>query len=97
MLCRHSRTVSRVSAFAAAGALGLSACAGAGGGGDDGEEGGETTITVATVANPAMQDIEKLLPQFEEDNPDVTVRLITLPENELRDKVTGTDQMRAIG
>ena len=88
MLCRHSRTVSRVSAFAAAGALGLSACAGAGGGGDDGEEGGETTITVATVANPAMQDIEKLLPQFEEDNPDVTVRLITLPENELRDKVT---------
>ncbi|HEU4539651.1 MAG TPA: extracellular solute-binding protein, partial [Jiangellaceae bacterium] len=81
--------MSRAWALAAAGALGLTACAGAGGGGDGGgEEGGETTITVATVANPAMQDIEKLLPHFEEDNPDVTVKIVTLPENELRDKVT---------
>ena len=89
MLCRYSRTMSRAWALAAAGALGLTACAGAGGGGDGGgEEGGETTITVATVANPAMQDIEKLLPHFEEDNPDVTVKIVTLPENELRDKVT---------
>ena len=89
MLCRYSRTMSRAWALAAAGALGLTACAGAGGGGDGGgEEGGETTITVATVANPAMQDIEKLLPHFEEDNPDVQVKIVILPENELRDKVT---------
>jgi sorbitol/mannitol transport system substrate-binding protein len=89
MLGRQSRTMTRVSALAAAGALGLAGCAGAGGGGGGGgEEGGAATITVATVANPAMQDIEKLTPEFENDNPDVKVNFVILPENELRDKVT---------
>lgn len=86
MLGRHSRTMSRVSTLAAAGALGLAACGGAGGGG--GDDSGSTTIVVATVANPSMQDIEKLTSQFEEDNPDVKVKFVILPENELRDKVT---------
>ena len=69
-----------------------SACAGAGGGGGDGGDGGgdgeATTITVATVANPQMQDIEELISNFEEENPDITVNFSVLPENELRDKVT---------
>ena len=72
-----------------------SACAGAGGGGGDGGDAGDgggdgeaTTITVATVANPQMQDIEELISNFEEENPDITVNFSILPENELRDKVT---------
>jgi sorbitol/mannitol transport system substrate-binding protein len=71
----------------------VTACAGAGGGGDGGgDEGGEggeaTTITVATVANPQMQDIESLISNFEEENPDISVEFSILPENELRDRVT---------
>ena len=69
--------------------------AGAGGGGGDGGDAGDgggdgeaTTITVATVANPQMQDIEELISNFEEENPDITVNFSILPENELRDKVT---------
>ena len=69
-------------------ALSAAACSGAGGGGDGGSEGGQTTITVATVANPQMQDIEKLVTNFEKDNPDVKVKFVILPENELRDRVT---------
>jgi sorbitol/mannitol transport system substrate-binding protein len=71
-----------------------SACAGAGGGGGgdggggEGGDDGATTITVATVANPQMQDIEQLISNFEEENPDITVNFSVLPENELRDKVT---------
>jgi sorbitol/mannitol transport system substrate-binding protein len=68
-------------------ALSAAACSGAGGGGG-GSEGGQTTITVATVANPQMQDIEKLVTNFEKDNPDVKVKFVILPENELRDRVT---------
>jgi len=60
------------------------ACAGAGGGAGD----AGTTVTIATVANPQMQDIEKLTDEFRKDHPDITVRFVTLPENELRDRVT---------
>jgi sorbitol/mannitol transport system substrate-binding protein len=70
-------------------ALGAGACTGAGGGGGGGgSSGGKTTVTVATVANPQMQDIEKLVGNFEKDNPDIKVNFVTLPENELRDRVT---------
>jgi sorbitol/mannitol transport system substrate-binding protein len=70
-------------------ALFTTACSGAGGGGGGGgSDGGQTTITVATVANPQMQDIEKLVTNFEKDNPDVKVNFVILPENELRDRVT---------
>jgi len=70
-------------------ALLTTACSGAGGGGGGGgSDGGPTTITVATVANPQMQDIEKLVGNFEKDNPDVKVKFVILPENELRDRVT---------
>jgi sorbitol/mannitol transport system substrate-binding protein len=78
----------RGAAVAAALALGLltAACAGAGGGG--GGEDGAKTVTVATVANPQMQDIEKLSSEFKKDHPDVNVKFVILPENELRDRVT---------
>jgi sorbitol/mannitol transport system substrate-binding protein len=71
-------------------ALAAGACTGAGGGGGGGggSEGGKTTITVATVANPQMQDIQKLASNFEKDNPNITVKFVILPENELRDRVT---------
>jgi sorbitol/mannitol transport system substrate-binding protein len=71
-------------------ALVASACSGAGGGGGGGggSEGGKTTITVATVANPQMQDIEKLSSNFEKDHPNISVKFVILPENELRDRVT---------
>jgi sorbitol/mannitol transport system substrate-binding protein len=71
-------------------ALFTTACSGAGGGGGGGggSEGGQTTITVATVANPQMQDIEKLASNFQKDNPNVKVKFVILPENELRDRVT---------
>jgi ABC-type sugar transport system, periplasmic component len=79
------RPMTRAGAVASIATLALStaACAGAGGGGDDGR-----TITVATVSNPQMQDIEKLKGEFEKDHPDVKVRFVILPENELRDRVT---------
>jgi sorbitol/mannitol transport system substrate-binding protein len=70
-------------------ALVAGACSGAGGGGGGGgTKGGKTTITVATVANPQMQDIEKLTSFFEKDHPNIHVNYVTLPENELRDRVT---------
>ncbi|MGH3717046.1 MAG: extracellular solute-binding protein, partial [Micromonosporaceae bacterium] len=76
----------RALSVALAGSLAFSAaaCAGAGGGG--GDDGG--TVTIATVANPQMQDIEKLSSEFEKDHPDINVKFVTLPENELRDRVT---------
>lgn len=79
------RPTTRAAAVAAVAVLSLTtACAGAGGGG-----GGDAgTVTIATVANPQMQDIEKLTKEFEKDHPDIKVRFVTLPENELRDRVT---------
>jgi sorbitol/mannitol transport system substrate-binding protein len=71
-------------------ALAAGACTGAGGGGGGGggSGGGQATITVATVANPQMQDIQKLSSVFEKDNPNIKVKFVILPENELRDRVT---------
>jgi sorbitol/mannitol transport system substrate-binding protein len=74
-----------VTALIVAVPLSLAACSGAGGGG--GGDGGKT-VTVATVANPQMQDMEKLLPEFKKAHPDINVRFVILPENELRDRVT---------
>lgn len=72
------------SALAAAALFAVPACAGAGGGGGD----GDNTVTIATVANPQMQDIEKLSKEFTKDHPEIDVKFVILPENELRDRVT---------
>ncbi len=47
-----------------------------------------STITVATVNNPDMVTMQKLTPEFNKKYPDINVKWVTLPENELRQKVT---------
>src|SRR5690349_8500631 len=51
--------------------------------------GSTTTLTVATVNNSQMVQMEQLTKQaFEKDNPNIKVNFVTLPENDLRSKVT---------
>ncbi len=48
-----------------------------------------TTLTIATVNNSQMVQMEQLTKQvFEKDHPNIKVNFVTLPENELRSKVT---------
>jgi polyol transport system substrate-binding protein len=61
------------------------ACSGAGGGGGGA---GKTTITVGSVDNPSMTDLKKLVPDFESAHPDITVNIVTLPEDQIRQQVT---------
>ncbi|GGR13844.1 ABC transporter substrate-binding protein [Deinococcus ruber] len=46
------------------------------------------TITIATVNNPDMVTMQKLTPEFTKKYPDIQVKWVVLPENELRQKVT---------
>ncbi|WP_425144919.1 ABC transporter substrate-binding protein [Deinococcus sp.] len=46
------------------------------------------TITIATVNNPDMVTMQKLTPEFNKKYPDITVKWVVLPENELRQKIT---------
>ncbi|BCZ90564.1 ABC transporter substrate-binding protein [Thermus thermophilus] len=48
----------------------------------------QTVITIATVNNPDMIIMQKLTPEFEKKYPNIKVRWVVLPENELRQKVT---------
>lgn len=47
-----------------------------------------TQITIATVNNPDMVTMQKLTPAFEKSHPNIKLNWVTLPENELRQKVT---------
>ncbi len=48
-----------------------------------------TTLTIATVNNSQMVQMEQLTKQvFEKDHPTIKVNFVTLPENDLRSKVT---------
>src|SRR5260221_1213972 len=48
-----------------------------------------TTLTIATVNNAQMVQMEQLTHQvFEKDHPNIKVKFVTLPENDLRSKVT---------
>jgi len=48
-----------------------------------------TTLTVATVNNSQMVQMEQVTKQvFEKDHPNIKVNFVTLPENDLRSKVT---------
>ncbi|WP_251977259.1 ABC transporter substrate-binding protein [Salinicola avicenniae] len=47
-----------------------------------------TEITVATVNNPDMVTMQSMMSAFNEAYPDIQVNWVTLPENELRQKVT---------
>ncbi|MET0330287.1 MAG: sugar ABC transporter substrate-binding protein [Dyella sp.] len=48
----------------------------------------QTSITVAVVNNPDMITMQKLAGDFGKSHPNVKVNFVTLPENELRQKVT---------
>ena len=66
-------------------ALVVAACSpGAGGGGGS----SNTTITVAAVGNPQMEDLQKLVPEFEKGHANIKVKIVILPENQLRQQVT---------
>src|SRR2546429_2149824 len=60
------------------------ACSGAGGGGG----GGSKTITLAAVDNPQMADLKGLVSEFQKAHSDITVKIVTLPEDQLRQQVT---------
>ncbi len=63
-------------------ALVVAACAGSG------ASATTTTITVAAVGNPQMEDLAKLVPEFEKDHSNIKVKIVILPENQLRQQVT---------
>jgi sorbitol/mannitol transport system substrate-binding protein len=65
-------------------ALVAGACSGAGGGGG----GSSTTITLAAVDNPSMADLKKLVGDFQSSHSNITVKIVTLPEDVLRQQVT---------
>ncbi|MDV6282610.1 sugar ABC transporter substrate-binding protein [Rhodococcus jostii] len=65
--------------------LTLSGCAGAGSLGAS-----DQTITIAMVSNSQMQDAQKLASQFEEENPDIDLKFVTLSENQARAKITAS-------
>ncbi|HKW72075.1 MAG TPA: sugar ABC transporter substrate-binding protein [Candidatus Dormibacteraeota bacterium] len=60
------------------------ACSGAGGGGG----GSTTTITLAAVDNPQMADLKKLIDNFTSSHSNIQVKIVTLPEDQLRQQVT---------
>src|SRR5438876_4800483 len=66
-------------------ALAGSACAGAGGGGGGSNS---RTITLAAVDNPQMADLKGLVSEFQKAHSDITVKIVTLPEDQLRQQVT---------
>ena len=70
--------------FLVAALLGVAGCAGAGAVGAGGR-----TLVVAIVANPQMQDAISLSGQFERDT-GITLRFVTLPENQARAKITAS-------
>jgi len=65
--------------------VGAACSPGAGGGGGGG---GTTTLTLAAVDNPQMADLKKLVPDFQSSHPNIQVKIITLPEDQLRVQVT---------
>ncbi|GAB7129311.1 sugar ABC transporter substrate-binding protein [Silvimonas sp. JCM 19000] len=46
------------------------------------------TVTIATINNPDMIELQKLSKTFEQANPDIQLRWVTLEENVLRQRVT---------
>jgi sorbitol/mannitol transport system substrate-binding protein len=65
--------------------LTLTGCAGAGAIGAGGR-----TLVIAIVSNPQMNDAIALSNQFEQANPGVKLKFVSLPENEARAKITAS-------
>jgi sorbitol/mannitol transport system substrate-binding protein len=75
----------RLAGVLAIASLGAAACgAGAGGASGGGGSSSSKTVTVAVVANPDMQQMEQLVGTFQKQNPGITVKFDTLPENQER-------------
>jgi sorbitol/mannitol transport system substrate-binding protein len=51
------------------------------------------TVTIAMVSNSQMTDARELSKKFEEANPDIKLRFITLSENQARAKITASTSM----
>ena len=79
------RLVAGISALIAT-ALTATACAGAG----SFTDGGGDAVTIALVSNSQMKDAISLSGQFEKQNPGVTLKFVTLSENEARAKITAS-------
>src|SRR5262245_37033652 len=77
-----------VFALAATVCLTVGGCAGAGTFGASGD-----TVTIAMVSNSQMTDARELSSKFEEANPDIKLRFITLSENQARAKITASTAM----
>lgn len=75
-----------VTTLATATALTVASCAGAG----SFSSGGGDTVTIAIVSNSQMQDAIKLSSQFEQENPGITLKFVSLSENEARAKITAS-------
>src|SRR5467141_1232114 len=61
------------------------ACSGGAGGGGGSSS---STITLAAVDNPSMADLKTLVGEFQKAHSDITVKIVTLPEDQLRQQVT---------
>ena len=80
---RNTRRSLLAVAAVTAGALALSGCSGGGGGGGGGEDGEVQLQMVETLTNPARSAILKeLIAGFEEENPGVTVELVSPPSEQ---------------
>ena len=55
----------------------------------------QTTVTIATVNNGDMVVMQRLSPQFEQQNPNIRLRWVVLEENVLRQRVTTDIATRA--
>jgi sorbitol/mannitol transport system substrate-binding protein len=65
--------------------LALTSCAGAGELGTSGR-----TLVIAIVSNPQMNDAIALSQQFEQANPGIQLKFVSLPENQARAKITAS-------
>ncbi|KUI24077.1 sugar ABC transporter substrate-binding protein [Mycobacterium sp. IS-1742] len=74
--------------LAAAALVVTSGCAGAGTLGAT-----DQTVTIAMVSNSQMTDARELSSKFEEANPDIKLRFVTLSENQARAKITASTAM----
>lgn len=73
------------------GAVGLVLTAGCAGAGTLGAT--DQTVTIAMVSNSQMTDARELSTKFEEANPDIKLRFVTLSENQARAKITASTAM----
>lgn len=69
------------------GGLALSGCGGGFGASSGTDAKGRTVITVALASTPQFDDLVTLTSHFEKTHPDVIVKYLTLPENQLRSQL----------